>query len=184
MARARKQLDFQALAAALTDPSVDPPDMAGIARRLGVAKPTLYRMTGSREELIALSIDAEAERLLEAMHHDGTDGFFTFVADNPAGFLLLFGGRYPASRQAVRRVENRVRDGLRRDPDRREDLGPADVANVAAGIVALAAAIGLRAVESGRPIKAERLRSDFDVAAKLAARISDTGSVETTLAPT
>ena len=27
--------------------------MAGIARRLGVAKPTLYRMAGSREELIA-----------------------------------------------------------------------------------------------------------------------------------
>ena len=31
-----------------------------------------------------------------------------FAEDSPAGFLLLFGGRYPEARQAVRRVENRL----------------------------------------------------------------------------
>ena len=50
MARPRKQLDFRAVAEALTHPSIDRVSMADIARRLGVAKPTLYRMAGSREE--------------------------------------------------------------------------------------------------------------------------------------
>jgi hypothetical protein len=75
-------------------------------------------------------------------------------------------------------VEKRLCDALRRDPHRPADGQAADLAVAAAGLVALAAAVALRAVESDGPINAERLRSDFDVAAKLAARISDTASVE------
>ena len=136
--------------------------MAAIARHLGVAKPTLYRMAGSREELIALTIDAEAERLLEAIHHHGAPGLFRFVEERPAGFLLLFGGRYPHARQAVRRVEHRVK-------------APAPAA---AAFIAGAAAIALLTLESGGRATAERLRSDFDDAAKLLPRISDPASVE------
>jgi AcrR family transcriptional regulator len=141
--------------------------MDAIASRLGVAKPTLYRMGGTREELIALSIDAEAERLLEAIHRHGPDGFFTFAEEAPAGFLMLFGGRYPQARQAVRRVEHMVARSMR----------PAAPVTAVA-FVATAAAVVSHAMANGGRIEAERLRSDFDAAAKSLAGISDRASVE------
>jgi AcrR family transcriptional regulator len=168
VARARRQLDLRAVAEALTDPSAERVDMDAIASRLGVAKPTLYRMGGTREELIALSIDAEAERLLEAVHRDGPNGFFTFAEEAPAGFLMLFGGRYPQARQAVRRVEHMVGRSMR---------GSAPATAVA--FVAAAAALVSHAIANGGRVRAERLRSDFDAAAKSLARISDRASVET-----
>jgi AcrR family transcriptional regulator len=162
MARARRQLDFQAVAEALTDPALERASMASVARRLGVAKPTLYRMAGSRDELIALSIDAEAERLLEQIHGGGLPAFFQFVRESPAGFVLLFGGRYPEARQAVRRVENR--------------LARESSEVVAAGLLGLVAGIARRAIENGVLAEPERLGSDFDEVAKLAAQISDAKS--------
>jgi len=147
MARPRKQLDFRAAAEALTAPGAEHATMAAIAERLEVAKPTLYRMAGSREELVQICVDAEAERLLEQVHRaQPLDGFLRFAEDSPAGFLLLFGGRYPEARQAVRRVENRVRDVLRRElraagrPARRAEL-------LAAGVLGLAAGVARRALE-------------------------------------
>lgn len=175
MARARTQLDLRAVAEALTEPASERVDMDAIARRLGVAKPTLYRMAGSRDELIALSIDAETERLLEAVHRHGPEGFFTFASEAPAGFLLLFGGRYPQARHAIRRVEHMIARRLREAGAHAE---PASVAFVAG-----AAALVARAVESGGPIEAERLRSDFDAAANLVARISDRASMEAAASP-
>jgi AcrR family transcriptional regulator len=152
MARPRKQLDFRAAAEALAEPGAEHATMAAIARRLDVAKPTLYRMAGSREELVRICVDAEAERLLEQIHGErGLDGFLRFAKDSPAGFLLLFGGRYPEARQAVRRVENRLRDALRRElraagrPARRADL-------VAAGLLGLVAGVARRALEDSVPL--------------------------------
>lgn len=136
--------------------------MAAVARRLGVAKPTLYRMAGSRAELVALSVEAETERLAEAIHRDGPSGFFSFVEATPAGFLLLFGGRYPQARRSVVRVERRL------------GMPPA----AAAAFLAAAAAVALRQVESGAAPDAERLRSDFDAAAKSLAGIFDQASVD------
>lgn len=161
-------MDFRAVAEALTDPATERVDMDAIAARLAVAKPTLYRMGGSREELIALSIDAEAERLLEAIHRDGPDGFFRFAEETPAGFLLLFGGRYPQARQAVRRVERMLARRMR-------DAAPA----TAVAFFAAAAAVVSEAMAAGTDVRAERLRSDFDAVAKSLARISDQPSVET-----
>jgi AcrR family transcriptional regulator len=152
MPRPRKQLDFRAAAEALTAPGAETATMAAIAHRLDVAKPTLYRMAGSRQELVQLCIDAEAERLLEHVHRDGLRGFLMFVEDSPAGFLLLFGGRYPEARQAVRRVENRMRDVLRRElraagtPVRRSEL-------TAAGLLGFVAALARRALEDEIPIE-------------------------------
>ena len=170
MARPRRQLDFRAAAAALTDADAEHTTMEGIARRLDVAKPTLYRMAGSREELIQICVDAEAERLLEQIHRgfgptdsapaerlaEGFRGFFRFVADSPAGFLLLFGGRYPEARQAVRRVENRLRDILRREARAAGNEVPhADV--LAAGLLGLAAGVARRAIEDDVPWDSARL---------------------------
>jgi AcrR family transcriptional regulator len=158
VARTRKRLDFRAVAAALTEAGEGPPGMDEIARRLGVAKPTLYRMAGTRDELIAISIDAEAERLLDALHHHGLDGFFVFAEADPAGFALLFGGRYAQAHAAVKRVERRI--------DER-------VPGAGHAFIALAAAVVLQ-----NPARsAERLRSDFDAAANLLSEISDPVSV-------
>jgi AcrR family transcriptional regulator len=158
MPRPRKQLDFRAAAAALTAPGAETATMAAIAQRLDVAKPTLYRMAGSREELVQLCVDAEAERLLEQLHpglarRDAplaerlAAGFLRFVEDSPAGFALLFGGRFQEARQAVRRVENRVRDELRRELRAAGRDAPAEA--LAAGLLGLAAGVARRALEDG-----------------------------------
>ena len=156
MPRPRKQLDFRAAAEALTAPGAEVATMAAIARRLEVAKPTLYRMAGSREELVQLCVDAEAERLLEQLHRaGGLAGLAHFVEDSPAGFLLLFGGRYPEARQAVRRVENRVSEDLRRRGVERAQL-------LAAGLLGLAVGVARRAIEDGAPIDSLDLQAILD----------------------
>jgi AcrR family transcriptional regulator len=159
MARRRKQLDLRAVAAALSDPAFEHASMAEVAARLGVAKPTLYRMAGSREELIAISIDAEAERLLEHVQRNGLAGVLHFARESPAGFVLLFGDRYPQARPAVRRVENRLA---------RESSEP-----VAAGLLGFMVGVVRRRMEDDAAVDAEPLGSDFDAMAKLAAQISD-----------
>jgi len=170
MPRPRKQLDFRAAAEALTAPGGERATMAAIARRLEVAKPTLYRMAGSREELVQICVDAEAERLLEQLHRglgqrdaapaerlaEGFRGFFGFVEDSPAGFMLLFGGRHPEARQAVRRVENRVRDVLQREL-RPSGRGAWPAEALAAGLLGLAAGVARRTVEDGAPLDSAHL---------------------------
>jgi len=154
--RPRKQLDFRAAAAALTAPGAETATMAAIARRLEVAKPTLYRMAGSREELVELCVDAEAERLLEQLHRSGgIGGFLAFVEDSPAGFRLLFDGRHPQARQAVRRVENRLGDDLRRQ-------GVPQAQALAAGLIGLVAAVARRAIEDGVPLDSLDLQAVLD----------------------
>lgn len=156
MPRPRKQLDFRAAAEALTAPGAETATMAAIARRLEVAKPTLYRMAGSREELVQLCVDAEAERLLEQLHRaGGVGGFLAFVEDSPAGFELLFDGRHPQARQAVRRVENRLGDDLRR-------AGVPQAQTVAAGLIGLAAGVTRRAIEDGTPVDSLDLQALLD----------------------
>jgi AcrR family transcriptional regulator len=156
MARPRKQLDFRAAAEALTEPGAERATMAAIARRLDVAKPTLYRMAGSREELVQICVDAEAERLLEQLHRaDGLRGFVAFVRDSPAGFLLLFGGRYPEARAAVRRVENRLGDDMCRH-------GVAQAQALAAGLLGLAAGVARRTIEDGRPVDSLDVQDIFE----------------------
>jgi AcrR family transcriptional regulator len=170
MPRPRKQLDFRAAAEALTAPGAEATTMDAIARRLEIAKPTLYRMAGSREELIAVCVDAEAERLLEQIHRglgapgappakrmaELLRGLVRFAEDSPAGFRLLFGGRHPEARQAVRRVENRLRDVLAREL-RSSKRGGSEAALLAAGLLGLAAAVAGRAIEDGVPLESARL---------------------------
>jgi AcrR family transcriptional regulator len=127
--------------------------MAGIARSMGVAKPTLYRLVGSREALVQLCLDAEAERLIGHLHERFRDDGHAepaelvdaavsgLAAESPAGFALLFGGAFPEARAAVRRVEDRLAELLRR---RAVDDGP-----VAAARLLGAATAGLR--RAGEP---------------------------------
>ena len=133
--------------------------MTGVARAMEVAKPTLYRLVRSREELVQLCLDAEAERLIGHLHEafrQPPDGDPTeaveravgaFAADSPAGFDLLFGGAFPPARAAVRRIEDRLADLVRR-----QDAGAAAAPVVAARLLGAATAARRRQAEaaSGR----------------------------------
>lgn len=134
MAAERRQLDLRTASAALVAGAEHAPTMAAIARAVGIAKPTLYRLAGSREDLLRLCLDAEAERLIGHLHEalrtapreDAADlvdaAVERFAVDSAAGLDLLFGGRFPQARPAARRVEDRLAQLLRRggphgDPD-------------------------------------------------------------------
>ena len=88
--------------------------MAELATRLGVAKPTLYKLAGSREALVRACVETEAERLLGHLHDRVGEGagltevaaaLEAFERDSPGGFRLLFAG---TGRSAVRRLEGRL----------------------------------------------------------------------------
>ena len=137
--------------------------MAAVAGRLGVAKPTLYRLARSRGELVQMCVDAEAERLLDHLYAAygrgaGDDpasrltaaqtALIRYCQDSPGGFALLFGGRHREARTAVRRIEDRVRDLLRRDAR----AGGGDLLHpsiVAAAVLGSAVAVARRAREDG-----------------------------------
>lgn len=125
----RRHLDLRAAAAALAHAPPEKTTMAGVARALGVAKPTLYRLARSRAELIAACVEAEGERLVEHLHAAFSpdqagaqapsaaridEALERFAADSAGGFALLFEGVHSQSRPAVRRAEDRLRELLRR----------------------------------------------------------------------
>ena len=84
--------------------------MAEIARRLELAKPTLYKLAGSRAELVRACVETETERLLGHLHaHDeALAGVEAYECDSPGGFRLLFERRPAAAQEAIRRVESRL----------------------------------------------------------------------------
>ena len=128
MAPDRRTLDIRAASAALADGPPEQVTMAGVARALGVAKPTLYRLARSRAELVEACVEAEGERLVEHLHaafvaQGGLErspgarvdhALEGFAADSPGGFALLFAAARPQARPAVRRAEDRLRELLRR----------------------------------------------------------------------
>jgi AcrR family transcriptional regulator len=67
MPRPRAQLDTVALARAFAARGLHGTSIDAVAAAAGLAKPTLYARGGSKEELFALAVDAEAERLLERL---------------------------------------------------------------------------------------------------------------------
>ena len=145
----RRRLDLRAAAAVLADGEVTMNDVAG---RLGVAKPTLYKLAGSREALLRTCVETEAERLLGHLHEhdDVVRAMAAYADDSPGGFRLLFGRRDAVAQEAVRRVETRLA-GLR-------GLAPLR----AAAELGAAAAIVTRAREDG----IEPMGSAFDNVAK------------------
>ena len=128
MAPDRRTLDIRAASAALADGPPEQVTMAQVARALGVAKPTLYRLAASRAELVTTCVETEAERLVEHLHAAFAeedvvsdplagridDALERFAGDSPGGFVLLFDAAPPQARPAVRRAEDRLRELLRR----------------------------------------------------------------------
>src|SRR5213080_1037778 len=155
----RRQLDLRAAAAVLAEGELT---MAEMAERLGVAKPTLYKLAGSKDELIRACIEAETERVAGHLHDrlSGASGAWVsealraiaaYAEDSPGGFKLLFERRGPDVQDALRRLEARVADLVRRH------AAAAHPDLVAAALLGAAAAVVSRAHADGRVVDAEAL---------------------------
>ena len=137
--------------------------MAQVAATLGLAKPTLYRLARSKQELLRACVEAEAERLLDYLHGaltelDGARSGSAFAAglraveryagDSPGGFALLFEHRGREATHALGRVEARLATLLRAciggaDGElQRADLLAAALLGASAGVVSRALAQG------------------------------------------
>jgi AcrR family transcriptional regulator len=68
MARARAQLDSSAIAAAFAPDGLHGVSAAEVARRAGVAKPTLYAHGRSKDAVFLACVEAETERLLDRLY--------------------------------------------------------------------------------------------------------------------
>ena len=119
--------------------------MAQVADRLGVAKPTLYKLAGSREQLVRTCVETEAARVLDHLYGrdaglaEVTSALEAYARDSPGGFRLLFERRGPDVEDALRRLETRL-GGLR-----------------GAALLGAAAAIVSRARVDGVPARAPAL---------------------------
>src|SRR3954462_4977159 len=71
MARPRAQLDTAALARAFAADGLHGTPIDDVAETAGVAKPTLYARFGDKEELFALAVEAEVERLVARLDAAG-----------------------------------------------------------------------------------------------------------------
>jgi AcrR family transcriptional regulator len=101
----RRRLDLRAAAAVLAEGE---PTMAEVAARLGIAKPTLYKLAGSRDDLVRACLETEAERLLGHLHSRRDDvraAVEAFADESPGGFALLFECSTTGTR---RRLETRL----------------------------------------------------------------------------
>src|SRR5918997_7131624 len=67
MPRPRAQLDTAALARAFAADGLHGTPIERVATEAGLAKPTLYARGGDKEELFALAVEAEVERLLSRL---------------------------------------------------------------------------------------------------------------------
>jgi AcrR family transcriptional regulator len=106
--RPRAQLDTAALARAFAADGLHGTSVERVAAAVRLAKPTLYQRGGDKEELFALAVEAEVERLIERL--EGADRLSALAGalddhlrDAPDGArLLLVTARHRGSRVAAR----------------------------------------------------------------------------------
>ena len=131
--------------------------MAQIAARLRVAKPTLYKLAGSKAELLAACLDAEAERLLDHLREatSATEllaALDRYRADSPGGFGLLLERPATGADVRVRRAEAWLADVLGRPPA------------IAAALLHACARIVVAERREGRPVDAALLAGQLRAA--------------------
>ena len=118
MPRPRAQLDTAALARAFAADGLHGTPIDRVAAAAGLAKPTLYARGGDKEELFALAVEAEVERLIDRL--EGAErvselarALDDHLVEAPEGSrLLLVTARHRSSR-----VASRVERSLQRIPD-------------------------------------------------------------------
>ncbi|MEV4565126.1 TetR/AcrR family transcriptional regulator [Nonomuraea sp. NPDC049419] len=106
---------------------VDGLTLAGVARRLGVSPPALYRYFDGRQGLIRAVYDdltADLVNTIElavqrqdpddvaAQIHAATRAVLTWTLDNAAGFSLLMGAHYPAIAEAEDGIPRVISESL------------------------------------------------------------------------
>jgi len=119
VARPRAQLDTDALTRAFAPNGLHGTSIDHVARCAGLAKPTLYQRGGDKEELFAVAVEAEVERLVgrvDAARHDRlagvADALDRYVRERPDGArLLLSTARHETSRVAARVERSLARVG-------------------------------------------------------------------------
>jgi AcrR family transcriptional regulator len=173
-----RRLDHRAAASVLASGWGTTVTMAQVANSLGVAKPTLYRLAHSKEELLRACVDAEMERLLDHLHGslseldgaaalemaaEGLRAVERYAADSPGGFRLLFECRGPHSQDALSRLEARLAELLRRNAQQ-AGRSPKHPDLLASALLGAATAIVSRALAQGAVIDAEAVAADFSAA--------------------
>jgi AcrR family transcriptional regulator len=110
MPRPRASIDTAALAAAFAADGLHGTPIDRVVEAAGVAKPTLYARGGDKEELFALAVEAEVERLIERF--EGGVGQIAAALDEyldePGARLLLVTAWHSSSRVSAR-VERSLR---------------------------------------------------------------------------
>lgn len=121
MARPRAHLDTDALARAFAADGLRGTPIAHVAACAGLAKPTLYERGGDKEELFALAIEGEVERLIERLDTARGAGdrlvgvaaaLDGYVRERPDGARLIF----LTAHHERSRVAGRVKRALARVP--------------------------------------------------------------------
>lgn len=105
LARARAQINTAALAAAFADGGLHGTSIDAVVAAAGVARPTLYARGGDKEELLALAVEAEVERLIERFEGGVASiaaALDEYVATEPGARLLLISARVGASERVER----------------------------------------------------------------------------------
>ena len=108
--RARAQIDTTALAAAFAADGLHGTPIEAVVDACGVAKPTLYARGGDKEELFAVAVEAEVERLLSRLSGSPARALDEHLAQSPEGMRLLL----VTARHTRSRVAERVEESLRR----------------------------------------------------------------------
>ncbi|MDA0183893.1 TetR/AcrR family transcriptional regulator [Solirubrobacter phytolaccae] len=109
MPRPRASIDTAALAAAFAEGGLHGTSIEQVVAAAGVARPTLYARGGDKEELFALAVEAEVERLIERF--EGGVGQIAAALDayldsEPGARLLLVTARpgSPRVERSLRRI--------------------------------------------------------------------------------
>ena len=117
MPRPRAQLDTAALARAFASGGLHGTSIDAVAAAAGLAKPTLYARGGDKEELFALAVEAEVERLLDRF--DGVSrplelarALDAHLREAPDGTRLLFVSARVGASERVARSLDRMLDAL------------------------------------------------------------------------
>ena len=112
MPRPRASLDTAALARAFAPDGLHGTPIDVVAAAAGTAKPTLYARWGDKEELFALAVEAEVERLLDRLDGDLIElarALDEYVRDAPDGARLLLVTASHRHSRVAERVERSLR---------------------------------------------------------------------------
>ena len=122
MPRPRAQLDTVALARAFAAGGLHGTPIERVATGVGLAKPTLYARGGDKEELFALAVEAEVERLLGRLEGavrltDAARALDDHLREAPDGARLLLvtarAGATPRVERSLDRIGAALTEALR-----------------------------------------------------------------------